>query len=724
MNASATVLPEKATHQQMRTFNQQLVLRALHDHSPLSRADLARLTGLTRTSVGDLVGTLIDDGLIEEVGRGQSTGGKSPILLRVAPDGRHLIGLDLGEAFSGAVVNLRGEILRSIHLPLDGRNGDAAVELVFQLVDALRADDRSPLLGIGIGAPGVIDTSTGTVRWSVNLNWADLRLGPLLEQRYGVPVVVANDSHAAALAELTFFRRPRPNNLIVIKVGRGVGAGIILNGQLFQGDGYGAGEFGHVSMGSADAPCRCGRVGCLETMTSMRALVDAAGAVEPSITDESGLVAAFLAGVTAIRRIVLDAARELGVAIGWLIGVLNVRYVLLVGPVAAFGDDWLGEVRQLGAFERPGTARTRHADRVRPRPRRRGRAGRVGAAHGAAAGPGVGAMIATYEPGLDGPLVAGVDVGGTKTSIVVTDDRDRILYEHVTPTDRSSLVGQIAGLVDDARRQLRQDVAAVGVAIPGHVDAEDGSVSMAVNLGIIHLPLGPMLQAELGVPTFVEHDARAAALWLSEQATDGPALAPASVAFLAIGTGISAGVVIDGALLRGDNGFAGEVGHVVADPDGAVCACGLRGCLETIAAGPAIARQADEAMAAGRSTVLSPHPSAADVFRASSAGDAVAVEITDRVADHLARAIRSLVLTLGVKRVVIGGGVAAAGPALLESIQSSIARERAASPLVEAALGDATVELLSPTEAPGARGAAAIARQGIGLPEREGVGER
>ena len=347
MSASATVLPEKATHQQTRTFNQQLVLRALHDHSPLSRADLARLTGLTRTSVSDLVGTLIDDGLIEEVGRGQSSGGKSPILLRVAPDGRHLIGLDLGEAqFSGAVVNLRGEILRSIHLPLEGRNGDAAVELVFELVDALRADDRSPLLGIGIGAPGVIDTSTGTVRWSVNLDWAELRLGPLLEERYGVPVVVANDSHAAALAELTFFRRPRPNNLIVIKVGRGVGAGIILNGQLFQGDGYGAGEFGHVSMGSADAPCRCGREGCLETMTSMRALVDAAGAVEPSITDESGLVAAFLAGVTGIRRIVLDAARELGVAIGWLIGVLNVRHVLLVGPVAAFGDDWLAEVRR------------------------------------------------------------------------------------------------------------------------------------------------------------------------------------------------------------------------------------------------------------------------------------------------------------------------------------------------------------------------------------------
>ena len=245
---------------------------------------------------------------------------------------------------------------------------------------------------------------------------------------------------------------------------------------------------------------------------------------------------------------------------------------------------------------------------------------------------------------------------------------------------------------------------------------------MAVNLGISHLPLGPMLQAELGIPVFVEHDARAAALWVSEQVADGSGQLSASVAFLAIGTGVAAGVVLDGALLRGDNSFAGEVGHIVADPDGVLCACGLRGCLETIAAGPAIARQADEAIAAGRSTVLSAHSTAADVFRASTAGDEVAAEIVDRVADHLARAIRSLALTLGVKRIVIGGGVAAAGPALLEPIRAHIARERAASPLVEAALGDATVELLSPTEAPGARGAAAIARHRIGV--REGVGER
>jgi glucokinase len=333
-------------------------------------------------------------------------------------------------------------------------------------------------------------------------------------------------------------------------------------------------------------------------------------------------------------------------------------------------------------------------------------------------------MIATDGARLDGPLVVGVDVGGTKTSLVVTDDHGRILHERVAPTDAPRLVAQIAGLVEDARRALQQDVAAVGVAIPGQVDPRDGSVRMAVNLGITHLPLAALLEAEIGTPVVVEHDARAAALWLSEQVVGGPDEGPASVAFLAIGTGISAGIVLDGALLRGENGFAGEVGHLVADPDGIACACGLCGCLETIAAGPAIGRQADEALAAGRASVLSPHPTAADVFRASAAGDEVAVGVVDRVADHLVRAIRSLSLTLGVKRIVIGGGVAAAGPALLEPIRSRIARDRAVSPLVRAALDDASVELLSPSEAPGARGAAAIARRRIDLPERKGVGER
>lgn len=354
---------------------------------------------------------------------------------------------------------------------------------------------------------------------------------------------------------------------------------------------------------------------------------------------------------------------------------------------------------------------------------------------------------------VEGPPVVGVDVGGTKTSVVVLDARDRIVYQRIAPTDPSSVVTQIAGLVEEARREVGRDIAAVGVAMPGHVDPWDGSVRGAVNLGIGHLRLGPMLETELGIPVFVEHDARAAAYWVSRQAaigiaetagpgpgtagwiaeTAGPgpgtAVGPigqggASVAYLSIGTGISVGVVLDGTILRGDNGLAGEVGHLVADPDGIVCACGLRGCLETVAAGPAIGRQADEAIAGGGRSVLPPHASAAEVFRAADAGDEIAIGIVSRVADHLARAIRSLALTLGVQRIVIGGGVAAAGSSLLDPILSRIARDSASSPLARAALEGATVELLSPTEVPGARGAAANARHRAGLTEGEGVGER
>jgi len=349
-------LPEKATHQQTRAFNQQLVLRAIYDRSAISRAEVARVTGLTRTSVSSLVADLIRDGLVEEAGRGPSTGGKAPILVQVRAQGRHLIGLDLGEShFTGATVDLRGQIIKSDSVALEGRNGGEAVQAVLGLIEGLvNSNGASPLLGIGIGAPGLINSRTGTVRWAVNLDWTDLPLGQIVGERFGVPVVVANDSQAAAVAELTFGPVPRPDNLIVVRVGRGIGAGIILDGQLHQGDGSGAGEIGHsifgitstTPLGPALPPCRCGRVGCLETVASMSAMVAAAHHRLPEINDEQALIAAFKAGNEPVRRIVLEAGQMLGVGIAALISSLNVNHVLLVGPAAHLGREWLDAVRR------------------------------------------------------------------------------------------------------------------------------------------------------------------------------------------------------------------------------------------------------------------------------------------------------------------------------------------------------------------------------------------
>ncbi len=350
-------LPAKATHAQTRQHNHRLVLRTVYDFGPISRADVARSTGLTRTTVSDVVSDLLGDGMVEEVGRGPSTGGKSPILLSIVSDARQVIGLDLGEStFAGALVNLRGDVRRVIEKPVDGRDGAEALALVFELVDELMGEAESAPLGIGVGTPGLVDTRTGTILWAVNLDWQDLPLGGLLADRYGIAAHVANDSQAAALAEYTFGAegRRRPN-LVTIKIGRGIGAGLVLNGSLFQGDGFGAGEIGHVAVVNDGAACRCGRFGCLETVASSRAISARArdlaaelgtplarhDGAEPAFDD---VVAAFAAGDEAARAAALEAARYIGQAVAGLIGVLNIGRIVLDGPVTAFGEEWLAVV--------------------------------------------------------------------------------------------------------------------------------------------------------------------------------------------------------------------------------------------------------------------------------------------------------------------------------------------------------------------------------------------
>jgi len=363
-------LPEKATHRQTRAFNQQLVLRAIYDRSQVSRAELARLTGLTRTSVSALVAGLLSDGLVEELGPGASTGGKAPIMLRVRPDGRHAIGLDLGElVFSGALVDLRGEVVKSAELALCGRHGNDAVQVVYELVDKLiRSNGHSSLLGVGIGAPGLVDSRSGIVRWSFSLDWTDVPLGSLVSGHFGLATVVANDSQAAAVAESTYGSIPWPQNLIVVRIGRGIGAGIILGGKLYNGDGAGAGEIGHSIFGEVSPMdlverCRCGRVGCLETVASMSAMVAAAHRLVPTIIDDATLVAAFRAGDEQARSVVVRAAGMLGEGIAALIAALNVNHVLLIGPATHLGDEWIAVVRRQAEMSAlPQLARATHIE--------------------------------------------------------------------------------------------------------------------------------------------------------------------------------------------------------------------------------------------------------------------------------------------------------------------------------------------------------------------------
>ncbi len=343
-------LPTKATHQQTRTYNQQLVLRTIFDHGKISRAEVARKTKLTRVTVSDMVAELIDSGLVAEVGMGTSAGGKTPILLSVVDDAYHMIGVDLAnDEIRGAIVNLRGEVRQALSLPLASIDSEVSLNQVYDLLDALISQTDQPLLGIGIGTPGLLDTTHGIVRHAVNLGWVDLPLGELLQERYDVPVYLANDSQVSALAEHIFGAGRNESNLIVVRVGRGIGAGIILNRQLFQGDGFGAGEIGHIGLHKDGDLCRCGNRGCIETVGSTLAIVRRAQAANSSLgaaPDMADILAAFNAGDPIVHQIIEEAGRAVGFGVACLTSSLNIRHVLLVGSVTRFGEAWLQAVRQ------------------------------------------------------------------------------------------------------------------------------------------------------------------------------------------------------------------------------------------------------------------------------------------------------------------------------------------------------------------------------------------
>lgn len=332
---------KKATHQQTKQHNRDLVLRTIFANDPISRAQIARITHLTRTTVSDVVSGLLAEGLVNEVGRGESIGGKSPILLSVIADARYLIGLNLAQdKFIGAVVNLRGEIKETVEVDVRDDNGEKALQLVYQILDQLKQKKFKPLVGIGVGAPGLINTREGTVLNAVNLEWVNLPLGNLLQKKYKLPVLVLNDSQATAIGEYVYGNNHKPDeNLIVVNVKHGIGAGILVNGQLFQGDGGGAGEIGHVVVQENGELCRCGKRGCLETVSSARAVMQ-----HLKMNSLDAIHSAFEAGNLKAKASIERAAHYLGISLANLIGTLNIQKIVLTGDMTRFGASWLESV--------------------------------------------------------------------------------------------------------------------------------------------------------------------------------------------------------------------------------------------------------------------------------------------------------------------------------------------------------------------------------------------
>ena len=323
---------------------------------------------------------------------------------------------------------------------------------------------------------------------------------------------------------------------------------------------------------------------------------------------------------------------------------------------------------------------------------------------------------------MNGSLVVGVDVGGTKAAALVVDEAGATRGRAVQPMAGRSATG-IEPIVAAIRAALEAtdaadgDLGAIGVGVPGRIDSAAGIVSLATNLGWHDLPLADLIRDEFGVPCGVANDVGLAASGLIGHEI---ARGARSLAYVAVGTGIGAGLVLDGRLHQGDRGLAGEIGHAIAEPDGLVCRCGQRGCVETVASGPFIARRAAAALALALAagTPVSDHPllsaeatiTARTVYEAAAAGDSIALAVADEAGRTLAHAIEALMLTCDLELVLLGGGVAAAGPTFFEPVAAELDRARSASALVALMIPPGSVRVLPAQFDAVAWGGVALAR--------------
>lgn len=296
----------------------------------------------------------------------------------------------------------------------------------------------------------------------------------------------------------------------------------------------------------------------------------------------------------------------------------------------------------------------------------------------------------------------GLDIGGTKTDAVALDHDGVIVGRVRRPTGwgpdavSRTVIEAVAALVVEAGIHAA-DVRSVGVGMPGQIVPETTRVLHAVNLGVEELDIAAATSPALGVPVRVENDVKAAALgaYALHQTRAG---GPRTMGYLNLGTGVAAGIVVDGELWRGAHGAAGEVGHLSIDPAGPACPCGQRGCIEALAGGRSIAERW------GRPGTLAVR----DVFDAADAGDPRARELRAGLARGVAAAVRLLVLTADVDVVVLGGGLIGLGERLRTDVRAELAVSAAASGFMRSLRLDERIEVLPPGSPAAALGAALI----------------
>ena len=342
----------KGNRELIKEINRNLVLNLIKDQGPISRTDLARLSGLSPASVSGITADLMAINIVQETGEGESSGGRRPVLLRLNAQAGYVVGLKLMEnAISIALTDLDARVLNHAVFygdPLEVQS--LSVETILgRIIDAVEktiADSQvewEQVLGIGIGMAGSIDGENGICRYSPFFKWRHEPIAQPLADHFGLPVYVENDVNTLTIAEKWFGFGYDAQHFIVVTVGRGIGAGIITNGQFYRGALGSAGEFGHIPIGSVD-----GRVVTLESVASDPAVLGQVRKLiaqrQPTILagDDTLTMAAVTAAADAgdalAQQVLAEAGRWLGIGIATLINILSPERIIVGGEGVQAGE--------------------------------------------------------------------------------------------------------------------------------------------------------------------------------------------------------------------------------------------------------------------------------------------------------------------------------------------------------------------------------------------------
>jgi predicted NBD/HSP70 family sugar kinase len=325
----------------IRAINRSHVLNAIKTYGPIGRADIARRTGLSPATVTSISAKLISQDLVLEKSAGDSSGGRPPILLVINPKGAYVVGIKLTETHAiCALTDLEALVIAKSSMPLSGHDPEVVVNDLAQMVLSIirgQKISKKSLLGVGVGLAGIVDAEEGILRQSPIYGWENVPLRSMLQNKLHIPVYIENDVNTLTLTEKWFGHGQGLDNFLTVTIGRGVGLGIVVNGQFYRGQTGGAGEFGHTAIDPQGPICACGKRGCLEAYVGDPGLVRAAqeavarGQLPGPVESLDDLLSLAQQGNKTAIRIFQEAGQILGLGVANLINLFNPKKIIISG---------------------------------------------------------------------------------------------------------------------------------------------------------------------------------------------------------------------------------------------------------------------------------------------------------------------------------------------------------------------------------------------------------